>query len=99
MKTTLLTLSMLSALALLGACASRPDAVAPDLSHPSIAETRSVIFAGKTFVLKYQKSGLWEYFPENESVDAWNEMVDFTHVDGQPHRNPVFDAVLPQGAA
>lgn len=86
MKTTRLMLSMLSTLALLGACTSRPGAVAPDLSRPSIAETRSVIFDGKTFVLKYQKNGLWEYFPQNESVDAWNEMVDFTVVSADLNR-------------
>lgn len=77
MKATLL---VLSALALLCGCATRPSAVTPDLSRPSIAETQSVEFAGKTFVLKFHKAGLWEFFPAQESVDAWSEMVDFTVV-------------------
>lgn len=67
MKAPLLILSLL---VLLSGCASSPTAVAPDLSRPSIAETTSVVFDGKTFVLKFQKNGLWEYFPEQESVDA-----------------------------
>lgn len=74
MKATLLVLSLL---ALLSGCAS-PATVAPDLSRPSISETKTVVFGGKTFVLKFQKNGLWEYFPAEESVDAWTEMVDFT---------------------
>ncbi|WP_454843202.1 hypothetical protein [Pseudomonas gorinensis] len=51
MKAPLLILSIM---ALLSGCASTP---APDLSRPSIAETKSVVFAGKTFVLKFQKNG------------------------------------------
>ncbi|QOQ75984.1 hypothetical protein IMF22_02590 [Pseudomonas poae] len=77
MKASLLILSVV---ALLSGCASSSTAVAPDLSLASIAETKSVVFNGKTFVLKYQKNGLWEYFPEQESVDAWTEMLDFTVV-------------------
>ncbi len=80
------TLLMLSALTLLYACASRPAAVAPDLPRPSIAETQKVVFDGRTFVLKFEKNGLREYFPENESVDAWNEMVDFTVVPAELNR-------------
>ncbi|WP_173667111.1 hypothetical protein [Pseudomonas antarctica] len=60
--------------------------MAPDLSRPSIAQTHSVIFDGKTFVLKFQKNGLREYFPENESVEAWNERVDFTVVPAELNR-------------
>jgi len=70
-------LLILAVLALLSGCASSPT---PDFSRPAITETKSVVFAGKTFVLKFQKDGLWEYFPENESVDAWTEMLDFTVV-------------------
>ncbi|OPA86602.1 hypothetical protein BFW86_20925 [Pseudomonas fluorescens] len=76
MKATLLVLSVL---ALLCGCTS-PAPVPPDLSRPSIAETQSVAFAGKTFVLKFHKAGLWEFFPAQESIDAWSEMVDFTVV-------------------
>lgn len=76
MKTTLL---ILSTLLLLSGCAL-PRANVATPSSPSIAETQSVQFAGKTFVLKFQKPGLWEYFPAEESVDAWTEMVDFTVV-------------------
>lgn len=81
-----ITLVVLSVLALLCGCASPPAAVAPDLSRPSIAETKSVVFDGKTFVLKFQKPGLWEYFPAQESVDAWSEMVDFTVVPREMNR-------------
>ncbi|MGR3886044.1 hypothetical protein [Pseudomonas sp. 1152_12] len=80
------TLLIMSVFALLCACTSPPGAVAPDLSRPSIAQTHSVIFDGKTFVLKFQKNGLREYFPEKESVDAWNEMVDFTVVPAELSR-------------
>jgi len=83
MKAPLLILSIM---ALLSGCASTP---APDLSRPSIAETKSVVFAGKTFVLKFQKNGLWEYFPENQSVDAWTEMVDFTVVPPDDRFEPL----------
>ncbi|PMX29136.1 MULTISPECIES: hypothetical protein [unclassified Pseudomonas] len=83
MKAPLLILSIM---ALLSGCASTPT---PDLSRPSIAETKSVVFAGKTFVLKFQKNGLWEYFPENQSVDAWTEMVDFTVVPPDDRFEPL----------
>lgn len=76
MKATLLVLSAL--LLLCGCALQRANVATP--SSPSIAETKSVVFAGRTFVLKFQKSGLWEYFPAEESVDAWSEMVDFTVV-------------------
>jgi hypothetical protein len=76
MKATLLVLSVL---ALLCGCTT-PPAYTSNPSSPSIAQTKSVEFAGKTFVLKFQKAGLWEYFPAEESIDTWTEMVDFTVV-------------------
>lgn len=63
-----------AALMLLG-CAS-----APDLSRPSIAETQSVVFAGKTFVLKYEGLGkvpVREYYLPDESIAEWSELLDF----------------------
>lgn len=75
MKAPLLLISLL--LALLSGCTTSST---PDMSRPSIAETKTVVFGSKTFVLKFQKDGLWEYFPAEESVDAWSEMVDFTVV-------------------
>lgn len=72
-------LLVLSALFLLCGCATQLANVSTP-SSPSIAETKSVEFGGKTYVLKFQKPGLWEYFPAEESVDAWTEMVDFTVV-------------------
>lgn len=80
MKATLLIVSLV---ALLAGCASAPT---PDLSRPSIADTQSVQFAGKTFVLKFRKPGLWEFFPPQESVDAWSEMLDFTVVPRDQNR-------------
>ena len=80
MKATLL---MLSAFFLLYGCATP---LTSDMSSPSIADTKTVVFGGKTFVLKFQKSGLWEYFPAEESMDAWNEMVDFTVVPREMNR-------------
>lgn len=80
MKATLL---MLSALFLLYGCTTP---LTSDMSSPSIAETKTVVFGGKTFVLKFQKPGLWEYFPAEESMDAWNEMVDFTVVSREMNR-------------
>ena len=80
MKATLL---VLSAFVLLYGCATP---LTSDMSSPSIAETKTVVFGGKTFVLKFQKPGLWEYFPAEESIDAWNEMVDFTVVPREMNR-------------
>lgn len=80
MKATLL---MLSAVFLLYGCATP---LTSDMSSPSIADTKTVVFGGKTFVLKFQKPGLWEYFPAEESMDAWNEMVDFTVVPREMNR-------------
>ena len=80
MKATLL---MLSAFFLLYGCATP---LTSDMSSPSIADTKTVVFGGKTFVLKFQKPGLWEYFPAEESMDAWNEMVDFTVVPREMNR-------------
>lgn len=82
MKATLL---VLSTFALLWGCTT-PPSTAPDLSRPSIAETQSVEFAGKTFVLKFHKAGLWEFVPAQESIDAWSEMVDFTVVSSDFNR-------------
>ncbi|NWE42237.1 hypothetical protein HX875_22360 [Pseudomonas yamanorum] len=73
-------LIVVSTVLLLFGCASKPTVAPPDLSRPSIAETKSVVFAGKTYVLKYQARGnvpLWEYFLAPESVNAWSELVDF----------------------
>ena len=83
MKATLLVLSVL---ALLSGCASPTATVAPDLSRPSISETKTVAFGGKTFVLKFHKEGLREYFLPEESMDAWTEMVDFTVVSRDMNR-------------
>ncbi|MCD7040165.1 hypothetical protein LRQ11_05720 [Pseudomonas sp. MAFF 311095] len=80
MKATLL---VLSAFLLLYGCATP---LTSDMSSPSIADTKTVVFGGKTFVLKFQKPGLWEYFPAEESIDAWNEMVDFTVVPREMNR-------------
>ena len=80
MKATLL---MLSAFFLLYGCATP---LTSDMSSPSIADTKTVVFGGKTFVLKFQKPGLWEYFPAEDSMDAWNEMVDFTVVPREMNR-------------
>ncbi|MCF5666558.1 hypothetical protein [Pseudomonas marginalis] len=80
MKATLL---VLSAFMLLYGCATP---LTSDMSSPSIADTKTVVFGGKTFVLKFQKPGLWEYFPAEESIDAWNEMVDFTVVPREMNR-------------
>lgn len=85
------SLVILSALALLSGCASSSTASAPDLSLASIAETKSVVFDSKTFVLKYQKNGLWEYFPEDENVDTWTEMLDFTVVPLDQNRSEPLD--------
>lgn len=83
MKTPLLILSVLI---LLAGRATPPPTGIPDLSRRSIAETKSVEFGGKIFVLKFHKEGLWEYFPAEESVDTWNEMVDFTVVPREMNR-------------
>lgn len=77
MKASLLILSVL---VLLSGCAFTSRPANPALSRPSVAETNSLIFAGKTFVLKYQTDGqipLKEYFLPEESVDAWSDMADF----------------------
>lgn len=76
-------LLVLSTLLLLSGCSTPLTATK---TSPSIAETKSVQFGGKTFVLKFQKQGLWEYFPEDESMDAWTEMVDFTVVPREMNR-------------
>lgn len=80
MKATAL---VLSAFVLLYGCAAP---LTSDMSSPSIAETKTVMFGNRTFVLKFQKPGLWEYFPAEESVDAWSEMVDFTVVPREMNR-------------
>lgn len=57
MKATLL---VLSAFVLLYGCATP---LTSDMSSPSIADTKTVVFGGKTFVLKFQKTGLVGVFP------------------------------------
>lgn len=76
-------LLVLSTVALLYGCTTP---LTSDMSSPSIADTKTVVFGGKTFVLKFQKPGLWEYFPAEESIDAWNEMLDFTVVPREMNR-------------
>jgi hypothetical protein len=83
MKATLL---MLSLLAVLCGCTSPPVDIAAYQARPSIAETKSVVFDGKTFMLKFHKEGLWEFVPAQESIDAWNELVDFTVVSRDLNR-------------
>ena len=80
MKATLL---VLSAFLLLCGCTTPQTS---NMSSPSIADTKTVVFGGTTFVLKFQKAGLWEYFPAEESVDTWNEMLDFTVVPREMNR-------------
>lgn len=80
MKATLL---VLFAFVLLSGCTTP---LTSNMSSPSIADTKTVVFGGKTFVLKSQKPGLWEFFPPEESMDAWNEMVDFTVVPREMNR-------------
>lgn len=74
---------VLSTFLLLYGCATP---LTSNMSSPSIADTKTVVFGNKTFVLKFQKPGLWEYFPAEESVDAWSEMVDFTVVPREMNR-------------
>ena len=76
-------LLVLSTVALLYGCTTP---LTSDMSSPSIADTKTVVFGGKAFVLKFQKPGLWEYFPAEESIDAWNEMLDFTVVPREMNR-------------
>jgi hypothetical protein len=80
MKATLL---VLTTFVLLYGCATP---LTSNPSSPSIADTKTVVFGDKTFVLKYQKPGLREYFPAEESMDAWSEMVDFTVVPREMNR-------------
>lgn len=58
MKATLLVLSAF--LLLLCGCTAPQTS---DMSSPSIADTKTVVFGGKTFVLKFQKPEFVGVFP------------------------------------
>lgn len=61
MKATLL---VLSAFLLLYGCATP---LTSDMSSPSIADTKTVVFGGKTFVLKFQNRACGSISPQRKA--------------------------------
>jgi hypothetical protein len=78
-------------------------AVTSDSDRPSIANTLTVQFVGKTFDLKFQDTNqptpLFEYYPSNETPSDWIELVDFQVYPVNPNGNKPVDFAQRAAAA